>query len=54
MIVLEDDIKDKSLKIETLQLQWDKMPSDIIQLVIKKEYLTSEYAELSFKKLIKF
>ena len=51
MLVLEDDIKDESLKIETLQQQWDKMRSDIVQLVKKIEYLNSEYAKISFKKI---
>ena len=51
MLVLEDDIKDESLKIETLQQQWDKMRNDIVQLVKKIEYLNSEYAKMSFKKL---
>ena len=48
---LEEEIKDESLKIETLQQQWDKMRSDIVQLVKKIEYLNSEYAKMSFKKM---
>ena len=51
MLVIEDDLKDESLKIETLQQQWDKMRSDIVQLVKKIEYLNSEYAKMSFKKI---
>ena len=48
---VESMIKDEGLKIETLQQQWDKMRSDIVQLVKKVEYLNSEYTKLSFQKI---
>ena len=54
MLVLEEEIKDESMKIETLQQQWEKMRNDIVQLVKKIEYLNSEYAKLSFKKVTSF
>ena len=51
IIVLEEEIKDESLKIETLQQAWDKIRTDIAQLIKKIEFLNSEYAKLSFKKI---
>ena len=51
IIVLEEEIKDESLKIETLQQAWDKIRTDIAQLIKKIEFLNSEYAKLSFKKV---
>ena len=51
IMILEEEIKDESLKIELQQQAFEKMRNDNIQLVKKIEFLNSEFAKLSFKKI---
>ena len=52
LLVLEEEIKDESLKIDVMQQAWEKMRSDISNLVKKIEFLNQEYSKLSFQKII--
>ena len=51
LMILEEAIKDESLKVELQQQAFEKMRNDYTQLVKKVEFLNSEFAKLSFKKI---
>ena len=52
LLGLEEEIKDESLKIDVMQQAWEKVRSDITNLVKKIEFLNQEYSKLSFQKII--
>ena len=51
-LVLEEEIKDESLKIDVMQQAWEKVRSDMTNMVKKIEFLNQEYSKLSFQKII--
>ena len=48
---LEEEIKEEAFKNENMQKAWEKIRSDISNLVKKIEYLNGEYSKLSFQKI---
>ena len=49
--LLEEEINNESLKFNTIQQSYDKVRSDIANLVHKMEYLNSELAKLTLQRL---
>ena len=52
LLVLEEEIKDESLKLEVMQQALDKVRSDMTNMVKKIEFLNQEYSKLSFQRII--
>ena len=51
MCMLEEELKEQSLKLDTNHQAWDKNKSDINNLIKKLEFLNTEYARLSLQKV---
>ena len=50
LFALEEEIKEEAYKNEIMQQGWDKIRSEISNLVKKIEFLNGEYSKLSFQK----